>query len=126
MHYRTPFLDPAVVALSDTISMDLKVKYDQAQGRNVEKWILRKAMSKWLPDEITNRPKLRFAGGAGVDDIMAELTADKVSEEDFKQNPKTSGGLELNSPKELYYYRLFRERFPASYENMVARWDPFK
>lgn len=126
VHYRTPFLDPAVVALSDRISLDLKVKYDQEQQRNVEKWILRKAMRKWLPDEILNRPKLRFAGGTGVDDIMAELTADKVSEKEFKQNPKTGRGLELNSPKELYYYRLFRDRFPDGYESMVARWDPFK
>ena len=126
VHYRTPFLDPAVVQLSDRISLDLKVKYDKQQGRNVEKWILRKAMSKWLPEEILNRPKLRFAGGTGVDDLMAELTADKVSEDEFRQNPKTNGGLELNSPKELYYYRLFQERFPVGYETMVARWDPFK
>jgi asparagine synthase (glutamine-hydrolysing) len=39
---------------------------------------------------------------------------------------RTEGGLELNSPKELFYYRLFREHFPKGYEKLTVRWDPFK
>lgn len=126
VNYRTPYLDPEVVTFSKKIPMDLKVHYDEQQGRNVEKWIQRQAFIKWLPEEIVDRPKLRFAGGTGVDDLMDELTADKVSEEEFKKNPTTSGKHQLNSPKELYYYRLFRERFPEGYEKLVVRWDPFK
>ncbi len=126
VNYRTPFLDTEVIAFSNAVSMDLKVKYDAKQARNVEKWILREAMRDWLPAEIADRPKLRFAGGTGVDDLMAELTADKVSEQEFKENSETKGGIKLNSPKELYYYRMFQERFPIGYETMVARWDPFK
>ncbi len=126
VNYRTPFLDPEVVAFSNAVSMDLKVKYDEKQARNVEKWILREALRDWLPAEIADRPKLRFAGGTGVDDLMTELTADKVTEQEFKENPVTKGGIQLNSPKELYYYRIFQERFPTGYETMVARWDPFK
>ncbi len=126
VNYRTPYLDSNVVAFSNAIKMDVKVRYDEEQSRNVEKWILRKACERWLPDEIVHRPKLRFAGGSGVDDLMDELTADKVNEDEYKANPKTEGGHTLYSPKELYYYRLFREYFPAGYEKLVVRWDPFK
>lgn len=126
VNYRTPFLDPEIVELSNSIPMDLKVHYDEDQSREVEKWILRKAFSNWIPGEILNRPKLRFAGGTGVDDLMDELTADTISYEKYKKNGKTDGGLELNSPKELYYYQLFRDKYPEGYEKLVVRWDPFK
>ena len=127
IHYRTPFLDPEVVEFSNKIPMGMKVKFDETQNRPVEKWILRQAMRKWLPEEVFNRPKLRFAGGTGVDDIIAELTADKASEEDLKQNPVSNAGLKLFSPRELYFYRLFKQYFPADgYETMIDRWDPFK
>jgi asparagine synthase (glutamine-hydrolysing) len=126
VNYRTPFLDTEVIAFSNAVSMDLKVRYDAKQDRNVEKWIVREAMRGWLPAEIADRPKLRFAGGTGVDDLMAELTAGNVSEQEFKDHPETLGCIMLTSPKELYYYRMFQERFPKGYETMVARWDPFK
>jgi asparagine synthase (glutamine-hydrolysing) len=124
--YRTPYLDPEVVAFSNKIPMDLKLYYDRGKAREIEKWILREAFRDWLPEEIADRPKLRFAGGTGVDDLMDELTSDKVTEEDFRNNPKTDSHLTLNSPKELYYYRLFREHYPQEYESLVVRWDPFK
>ena len=57
---------------------------------------------------------------------MDELTSDKVTKDDFQNNPKTDSHLTLNSPKELYYYRLFRKNYPQGYENLVVRWDPFK
>jgi asparagine synthase (glutamine-hydrolysing) len=50
----------------------------------------------------------------------------KITKEDFETTSKSEGGLSLNSPKELYFYRLFRERFPAGYESLTARWDPHK
>ncbi len=124
--YRTPFLDPEIVEFSNTIPMGLKVHYDKAQARNVEKWILRQALRDWLPAEIADRPKLRFAGGTGVDDLMDELTKSKASETDLAENPDTTGGLKLNSPKELYYYNLFKKNYKPGYEGLVVRWDPFK
>ncbi|MBU1339039.1 MAG: hypothetical protein KKD56_08230, partial [Acidobacteria bacterium] len=124
--YRTPYLDPEIVAFSNKIPMDLKVHYDPNKGREIEKWILREAFRDWLPEEIVDRPKLRFAGGTGVDDLMDELTKDKVTEEELQERPKTDNDLSLNSPKELYYYRLFRNNYPRGYESLVKRWDPFK
>ncbi|MBD3393585.1 MAG: hypothetical protein GF418_15735 [Chitinivibrionales bacterium] len=126
VNYRTPFLAPEVVAFSMRIPISLKHHYDEEQGRDVEKWILRKAFQSWLPAEIYARPKLRFAGGTGVDDLMDELTREHVDTGEFANNGTTASGMKLNSPKELYYYRLFTGHFPAGFENMTARWDPFK
>lgn len=126
INYRTPFLDPEVVAFSHKIPMNLKVYHDQDRGIEVEKWVLREAFRDWLPSRIANRTKLRFAGGTGVDDLMDELTGKHVSPDEFKNQPLTETGIKLNSPKELYYYRLFRRHFPAGFEKLTARWDPFK
>ena len=42
-------------------------------------------------------------------------------------NKTTRAGYQLNSPKELWYYKIFKELFPRdSYEEQVARWDPYK
>lgn len=126
VHYRAPFLDSAVVTFSHKIPMELKVKYDRAQQREVEKWILREAFRDYLPPEVADRPKLRFARGVGVDNLIDEITASKVSKKELEKNPKTQQGIVLNSPKELYFYRIFRRYFPAGYENLMVRWDPFK
>jgi asparagine synthase (glutamine-hydrolysing) len=126
VNYRTPFLDPKVVAFSEKVPMALKVCQDVKRGAAVEKWILREAFREWLPPEIANRPKLRFAGGTGVDDRMDELAGGKVTEEEFRANPSSESGLPLNSSKELHYYRLFREHFPKGFEKLTVRWDPFK
>ena len=126
INYRTPFLDPEVVAFSRKIPLNLKVYEDKERGMEVEKWVLREAFRDWLPHEIANRTKLRFAGGVGIDDLMDELTAKHVSAAEFKAHPYTETGIRLNSPKELYYYHLFRRHFPPGYEKLTARWDPFK
>jgi asparagine synthase (glutamine-hydrolysing) len=126
VNYRTPYLDPEIVAFSNKVPMELKVYDDKNQGREVEKWILREAFRNWLPNEIADRPKLRFAGGTGVDDLMDDLTQDKVNEKELKEIPMTENNLELNSPKELHYYHLFQKSFPKGYESLVERWDPFK
>ncbi len=122
--YRAPFLDGKVVALSERIPLAMKV-YAQ-DGEQIEKWILREAFRDMLPREIAKRPKLRFARGSGVDDLMDHITASKVSVNDLQRTPKSSQGAAFTSPKELHYYRLFRKHYPAGYECLTARWDPFK
>ncbi|MFO8034600.1 MAG: asparagine synthase-related protein [Candidatus Bipolaricaulota bacterium] len=122
--YRAPFLDAKVVTLSERIPLAMKV-YAQ-DGEQIEKWILREAFRDMLPREISNRPKLRFARGTGVDDLMDQLIASKVGAKDMQRTPKSSQGVAFTSPKELHYYRLFRKRFPSGYEGLTVRWDPFK
>jgi len=120
--YKTPFLDSSVVNLAKKIPMDWKI-YGEKQ---VEKYVLREAFRDMLPERIANREKLRFAMGAGMDDVMDELVSRKIDPGEIKQRPKAAYGLPFASFKELYYYDEFLKMFPPAYEKQTIRWDPFK
>ena len=92
----------------------------------VEKWILREAFRDMLPAEIAYRPKMRFARGVGVDDMMDAAVGEKVTPGEFAAARRNEGEVQFNSPKELYFYTLFREYFPPGYDSLSARWDPEK
>jgi asparagine synthase (glutamine-hydrolysing) len=120
--YKTPFLDNKVVAFSEKIPMEWKI-YGEKQ---IEKYVLREAFRDMLPEKIANREKLRFAMGAGMDDVMDELVSQKIAPDEIKKRPKAAYGLPFASFKELYYYDEFLKLFPPSYEKQTVRWDPFK
>jgi asparagine synthase (glutamine-hydrolysing) len=123
LEFRTPFLDRAVTDFCLKIPAEWKV-YGPEQ---VEKWILRKAFAGRLPDNIVWRIKQPFASGAGSSAIMGSVVEKQVSSSDFIAHQKTEEGLRLNSPEELYYYRIFKGSFPQpAVAHLVARWDPAK
>ena len=124
VEYYAPFLHPAVVGTCHKIPMELKVH--QGEDVSVEKWILREAFRDMLPKEISDRPKMRFSRGVGVDDQVDKIVPENIGEKELQENPKSCGGLSLQSPKELYFYRLFQKHFPEGYECLTGRWDPFK
>ncbi|MGM0432562.1 MAG: asparagine synthase-related protein [Spirochaetota bacterium] len=123
VEYFAPFLAPSVVAASQAIPMDFKV---YGEDSPIEKWVLREAFRDMLPAEIADRPKLRFARGVGVDNLMDKAVEKKVDEKAFLDNPVSKSGIPLFSAKELWYYQLFQQYFPQGYEELTARWDPFK
>ncbi|MBN1557847.1 MAG: hypothetical protein JW951_06840 [Lentisphaerae bacterium] len=125
--YRTPFIDTDVMAFAAHLPVDWKI-HRLPGGGLMEKWLLREAFRDLLPKAITERSKLRFSGGTGTDDIMDELARKHVAAADFNDAARsTPEGYTLNSPKELWYYRLFKERFPEPcFERLVGRWDPGK
>jgi asparagine synthase (glutamine-hydrolysing) len=127
INYRTPFIDSHVMAFASALPVDWKI-HDTGEGRLVEKWILREAFKNLLPEEIVQRPKLRFSGGTGTDGLMDQIARNYVPEEEFTDGARlTAEGYTLNSPKERWYYELFRENFPeAHFERLVGRWDPDK
>ncbi len=120
--YRTPFLDPRVVAFSQKIPMKWKI-YGENQ---IEKYVLREAFRDMLPEKIANREKLRFAMGTGMDDVMDDIIAAKIDPGEFEKRPKAAYGLPFASFKELYYYDEFLRLYPPAYEKQTIRWDPFK
>jgi asparagine synthase (glutamine-hydrolysing) len=120
--YQIPFLDSRVVAFSRKIPMDWKIYGDN----QIEKYVLREAFRDMLPKQIANREKLRFSMGVGMDDIMDDIIATMVNPEEIEKRPKAAYGMPFASFKELYYYDLFLQQFPPSYEQQTVRWDPFK
>ncbi|MDY6845052.1 MAG: asparagine synthase-related protein, partial [Thermodesulfobacteriota bacterium] len=123
VNYRTPFLDSRVIALSQQIPVEWKIH----GPTQVEKWILREAFRDMLPPEIADRRKLRFSAGTRVDDIMDTIASKHISQEEYEAHRTTKSGYQLNSPKELWYYKIFKDLFPDdTFEKQVDRWDPFK
>ena len=127
INYRTPFIDTKVMALALQVPVQWKIR-DSGNGKLVEKWILREAFKELLPEEICSREKLRFSAGTGTDDLMDRLAGENTNGSELSEESRTtSEGYYLNSPKELWYYRLFKERFPdPQFERLVGRWDPGK
>lgn len=125
-HYRTPFIDSGVVSLA--LQLPVRWKIHPNNGRFVEKYILREAFRDLLPEKIYTREKLRFSAGTGTDGLMDQIARGHVGAEDFtEEKRRTREGYLLSSPKEMWYYRLFKEHFPSpSAERLVGRWDPGK
>lgn len=125
--YRTPFIDTHVISLALQLPVRWKI-HQTGENTWVEKHILREAFKDLLPEKIYKRVKLRFAAGTGTDDLMDQI-AEKVQDAaDFnEQTRNTPGGYRLNTPKELWYYSLFKKEFPGlQFEKLVGRWDPGK
>jgi len=124
--YRTPFIDSQVMALA--LNLPVSWKIHERGGEKIEKFILREAFRDLLPEAIYRRRKLRFSAGTGTDGFMDHVAETKPEAADFSDATRhTPEGYTLNSPKELWYYRLFKEHFPApAYERLVGRWDPDK
>jgi asparagine synthase (glutamine-hydrolysing) len=99
------FLDDGVVDYALQIPAGLKLR------NGMEKWILRESMKDTLPDSILWRPKAKFWQGAGVEDFLARHADGKISDTDFKRERILPDGAQLNTKEELFYYRIFRERF---------------
>lgn len=125
--YRTPFIDTEVISLAQQLPVRWKI-HDSGQGQWIEKHILREAFRDLLPEKIYRRVKLRFAAGTGTDGLMDEIASASGIDAEFNDETRnTPGGYRLNSPKELWYYRLFKEAFPGlPFEKLVGRWDPGK
>lgn len=124
--YRTPFIDTDVIAMALQIPVRWKI-HDAGNGKLIEKYVLREAFKDLLPEAIYKRPKLRFSAGTGTDGLMDQL-AEQHAGDMIRSVPETTpGGYTLNSPKERWYYALFKGRFPAAcFEQLVGRWDPDK
>ena len=127
INYRTPFIDTDVIAFASQIPVQWKI-HDDGNGRLIEKWILREAFKDILPKEIYLREKLRFSAGTGTDNLMDDIAKDEINDDDFNEASRnTIAGYYLNSPKELWYYNIFKENVPSvGFEKLVGRWDPGK
>ena len=111
---RVPFLDTAMIALGLSLPVEWKL-LAAADGRRIEKWILRKAFEDLLPAEIVWRDKLQFDQGSGFADMLQAAVADR-------QAAAADG---TRSPEEATYRSLLSSQFddPEPVLGLVAHWD---
>lgn len=114
---RTPFLDLDVVELG----LSLPAQWKLTTGQRMEKWLLRKAFSGWLPESVLWRPKAQFGRGTGARDVLGEYYGSTVSEDEFKSERNVIEP-PLRSREELAYYRVFeRELAGIDPQHLVGR-----
>ena len=115
---RVPFLDVAFVQFALSLPPELKI----TTGEKMEKSLLREAFQGWIPDSILWRKKEKFSKGAGSSHIISEKADKEISDAEFEEECLLNNGLRLRSKEELYYYRIFKEHFPAETAvNLIGR-----
>ncbi|MCB9162137.1 MAG: asparagine synthase B [Caldilineaceae bacterium] len=117
---RVPFLDTALVELAQTIPANRKLRRTP-DGRQVEKWILRKAVEDLLPAEIVWRAKEQFDEGSGTVDLLDQVLHDAAADLDWRAYAAAHPADRLRSREECYYHQLLSAAFPAADREKVLR-----
>ncbi len=118
---RVPFLDLAVIEMS----MKIPARYKLYGTPPVEKWILRRAVSDLLPDEITWRKKEQFDEGSGIVDFISQAISDRFSPAEAREHRKKYPGVSIRSTEECYYHKMFMDVFehPEAIMKNIGRWS---
>jgi asparagine synthase (glutamine-hydrolysing) len=106
---RVPFLDVKSVAFGLGLPAEWKVHHDKPA-----KFLLRRAFSADLPEEIVNRPKQKFSKGAGSSDVIAQMAEREISHNEFQSELARflyDWNYRLPNKEALYYYRILHETY---------------
>ncbi|NQY29909.1 MAG: asparagine synthase B, partial [Flavobacteriaceae bacterium] len=108
---RVPFLDKEFM----DVAMRLNPQDKMITPEKMEKWVLRKAFEKYLPESVAWRQKEQFSDGVGYSwiDNLKELVALAVTDEQMK-NAHYRFPIHTPQNKEEYHYRtIFESHFPS-------------
>jgi asparagine synthase (glutamine-hydrolysing) len=108
---RVPFLDKEFM----DVAMRINPKDKMITPNRMEKWVIRKAFEKYLPESVAWRQKEQFSDGVGYDwiDTLKELVETSVSDAQLA-NAKYKFPLQTPTSKEEFYYRsIFEEFYPS-------------
>jgi asparagine synthase (glutamine-hydrolysing) len=108
---RVPFLDKKFI----DVAMSINPKDKMINSERMEKWVLRKAFEKYLPNNIAWRQKEQFSDGVGYDwiDTLKDLVDKKISDEQIK-NAHYRFPIQTPQNKEEFYYRsIFESHFSS-------------
>jgi asparagine synthase (glutamine-hydrolysing) len=103
-----PFLDLDVLEYAMSIPSDLKLRRN---GETIDKWILRRALTGLLPEELLRPSSTALWHGAGVAFLLALSAEDQITDAEFHQERVLPNGWLLEDKEALMYYRIFREHF---------------
>ena len=108
---RVPFLDKEFI----DVAMRLNPEDKLINGERMEKWVIRKAFEKYLPESIAWRQKEQFSDGVGYSwiDTLKEVVEIEVTDEQLA-NAKYKFPIQTPTSKEEFYYRsIFASHFPS-------------
>ncbi|MDA8640197.1 asparagine synthase B [Flavobacteriaceae bacterium] len=108
---RVPFLDKEFM----DVAMRINPSDKMITSDRMEKWVIRKAFEKYLPESVAWRQKEQFSDGVGYDwiDTLKEVVDQNVSDEQIK-NAHHRFPVQTPQNKEEFYYRsIFEEHFPS-------------
>ena len=108
---RVPFLDKDFIE----VAMRINPKDKMINNDKMEKWVLRKAFEKYLPESVAWRQKEQFSDGVGYSwiDKLKELVENEISDEQMK-NAHYRFPVQTPQNKEEFYYRtIFESHFPS-------------
>ena len=108
---RVPFLDKEFI----DVAMRINPQDKMINGERMEKWVLRKAFEKYLPESVAWRQKEQFSDGVGYSwiDTLKEVVEAEVSDEQMA-NAHYRFPVQTPQNKEEFYYRsIFESHFPS-------------
>jgi asparagine synthase (glutamine-hydrolysing) len=86
-------------------------KLRQEGDLKIEKWIFRKAFETSLPESVVWRMKEEFSQGSGSASVLPEYFEGIISDEELVTAQAEYAM--VRSKEELYYFRIFTQRFGA-------------
>ncbi|WGK63673.1 asparagine synthase B [Croceiramulus getboli] len=108
---RVPFLDKEFM----DVAMRLNPKDKMITKDRMEKWVVRKAFEKYLPESVAWRQKEQFSDGVGYSwiDTLKEVVNEAVTDTQM-ENAHHRFPIHTPQNKEEFYYRsIFEEHFPS-------------
>ena len=119
---RVPFLDTEFIALALSVPAELKLR-TMADGRHVEKWVLRMACEDLLPADIVWRNKEQFDEGSGTLDLLVDALGPLLEGINLDASRATTSE-PLRSAEEALYHRILCDGYarPDMILRNVARW----
>lgn len=108
---RVPFLDKEFM----DVAMRFNPEEKMAKNGRMEKWCLRKAFEKYLPESVAWRQKEQFSDGVGYSwiDTLKKIASENVTDE-MMRNARFRFPVNTPQNKEEYMYRsIFSEHFPS-------------
>ena len=108
---RVPFLDKAFM----DVAMRINPKDKMINQERMEKWVVRKAFEKYLPESVAWRQKEQFSDGVGYNwiDTLKEVVEAAVSNEQMANAQYRFPKQTPQNKEEFYYRSIFEEHFPS-------------
>ena len=117
----SPFLNQKIVEIANQIPVNLKVK--EEKGTRYGKWILRKTIEKYIPEQIVWRKKSPMQEGAGTVGLT-NLFESIINEEKYVEKKLTiekNDQVIIRSRESMYYYEIFKKLYGTPVEDVESK-----